>query len=366
MREQKKMQRSPTDKKLTMLDIPTCPMNYPGFVFRTLCEDGYKTEALLAGTGLTAEQFADPCFRIEFSALRRFLLNAMEHTGDPHLGPRLAWRFEPNYIGLPAYAAMNATRFKDALEVLNRFFCLTFSWIEFSFSENNASLETGEVAIRLRPLHPLEDLDYFVSGSALIVCNNLLKGLLRVERFASRAEVTISEPEGWAKVSGEIGRVPVRFEARETRLMFPAELLNRALPGADPISHQRLLTLCEKFAVDGGYEASPAIEVLTFLEAEQNLGASLSRAAEALGYSERSLRRQLDRAGTSYRKLMDQVRESRAREMLANTARPIQAIAYELGYDTPSNFARSFKRWTGVTPKAFRDARKTSGTNGHN
>ena len=80
-----------------------------------------------------------------------------------------------------------------------------------------------------------------------------------------------------------------------------------------------------------------------------------AEAAAALGYSERGLRRYLERSGTSYRKLTEQVLDRRAREMLANSALPIHVISHELGYETPSNFVRSFKRWTGETPKAFRD-----------
>lgn len=347
-------------------DTPALPLNYPGFMFRTFRQDGYKAEDLLAGTNLTEDSFADPYFRSEFWTLQRFVLNAIEQTRDPHIGPRLALRFETNFIGLPAYAAMNAACMKDALEVLNRFFCLTFPAIEFSFPAGETGLKPGEAAIRLRPIFPLEGITYFVSSSALIVCNGILKAMLRAEQVASRAEITINEPQGWADVSREICSVPLRFGAPENRLVFPAELLTRPLPGADPINHRRLVALCEKFAADAGYDTTPASQVLAFLETEQNLAAPLSQAAAALGYSERGLRRQLERAGTSYRKLVDQVRENRARALLANTARPIQAIAHDLGYDAPSNFARSFRRWTGVTPKAFRAARKAPGDDGQN
>jgi AraC-like DNA-binding protein len=31
----------------------------------------------------------------------------------------------------------------------------------------------------------------------------------------------------------------------------------------------------------------------------------------------------------------------------------VKEVAYNLGFSDPSNFARAFKRWEGVTPKAF-------------
>jgi AraC-like DNA-binding protein len=103
------------------------------------------------------------------------------------------------------------------------------------------------------------------------------------------------------------------------------------------------------------YETTPVTQVLAILEGAQSPVVSLSDVAAELGYSERGLRRQLDRSGTSYRKLMDQVREQRARNLLSGSTQPIKAIAGAVGFESPSNFARSFKRWTGLTPKAFRD-----------
>lgn len=336
---------------------PVLPMTYPGFVFRVLCEEGYAADPLLSGTGLAKEHLADPYFRCSFPPLRRLLSNAIEQTGDPHLGVRLARRFEPTYIGLPAYAAMNAARFLDALEVLNRFLFLAFPAIDFSFPDQNAGLQPGEAAIRVRPKFPFTGIEYFAIISALVASEGLLKAILRKEQVVIRAETTIAEPVGWGSIAPQIA-FPICFAAREDRLYFPKELLGQALPANDPINHARLLALCDKFAREVTYGDTAVSQVLAFLDKEGHLAAPLAETAAALGFSERGLRRQLEKSGTSYRKLVDKVRELRARDMLATT-RTIQDIAFDLGFETPSNFARSFKRWTGTTPKDFRESRQT-------
>ncbi|MCD8534544.1 MAG: AraC family transcriptional regulator [Verrucomicrobia bacterium] len=351
--------------KTFALDDPALPMNYPGFVFRTLCSDGYDSKALLAGTGLSVEHLKDHKFRTGFEPIRRFLLNAIDMTGDPHLGIRLARRFEPAYVGLPGYAAMNASCFEDALVVLSRYFFLTFPAIDFKYPDPSAVKDHDEVAVRLRPKFPLEEITYFGTSSALIGCNGLFNAMLRSTQVVSRGEMTIREPEGWAGMAGDIG-FPIRFEASENRLIFPSEHLTQPLPGADPINHRRLLELCEKLAAESDYETTLASRVQSFLEGDGNLGTPLSVAAAKLGYSERGLRRQLERTGTSYRILTEQVRERRAREMMRGTTRPVQEIAFELGYEAPSNFARSFKRWTGSSPTEYRDAQQARVSGGQN
>lgn len=339
---------------------PACPTNYPAFVYRQLSERGYSSEALLKHTGLTEEGLQDPNTRVVFSTLRRFILNVIETTGDPHIGARLALRFEANYIGPPAYAAINAPRLIDGLEVLGRFIHMTFPAIEFTFPVSGSGPVSGDAEICIRAKFPFDDIGYFVTASALLGLNNLLMGMLRVPRVASRCDVAMAEPDGWAEISDEISRVPVSFDASKTRLIFPAELLYRALPGADPINHKRIVALCEHFLAQSGAVTTPVCEVIAFLEGEINISASLPEAAATLGYSERGLRRQLERSGTSYRRLVEQQQERRARDLLTNTSLSIQVIAYQLGYETPSNFARGFKRWTGKSPKAYRDELRVS------
>jgi AraC family transcriptional regulator len=50
------------------------------------------------------------------------------------------------------------------------------------------------------------------------------------------------------------------------------------------------------------------------------------------------------------------VRLDRARQLLATSATPLVEIALALGYADQSHFAAAFKRYTGMTPAAFRKA----------
>ena len=344
-------------------DHPALPMNYPSFVYRTLRQDGFPVDDLLAETGLHETNLTDPHFRCGFQPLRRLYLNAIERTGEPDLGVILALKFQPAFIGLPAYTAMNARRFEDGLIVLKRFFFLNFPAFELSLVDDRSGLQAGEAAMRLRSKFPFEDIEYFGFSSAIVAINALLKAMLGDDQAATRAELTVSRPKDWRALEAEIG-FPTRFSAFENQIIFPKDLLDRRLPGADPLNHARFLELCEQCAAEVALEATPVTRVMAVLKGAPTLTVSLSDVAAELGCSERGLRRQLERWGTSYRKLLDQVREQRARELLSGSMHPIRAIAGMLGFETSSNFARSFKRWTGLTPKAFRDQALTRDTAG--
>ena len=64
--------------------------------------------------------------------------------------------------------------------------------------------------------------------------------------------------------------------------------------------------------------------------------------------------RQLRSAGTSYQRIVDEVRASLAREYLSDTRLPLAVIAERLGYSDTSNFSRAFRSWFGRSPGSFR------------
>lgn len=335
-------------------------MNFPGFVFRSLRAQGFAEQPLLDGTGLKAAVFADPDFRCAFWQHRRLMLNAMAATQDPHLGPRLALDFDPNSLGLPFYAAMSSDRFTDALEVLRRTIFLTIPIVAFEHE-----ISGDEVVIHWRPTLVLGEIEYFVLKSTLATTATMFRRLLRRDQVLLRAEFTASPSGEGAAPAPHLG-FPVAFGAAQSRAFFPRPLLDAPIPSADPLNHKRLLTLCAQMAERSEFKTGFGAQVTAYLSEGQNHEASLAQTAAAFGYSERSFRRRLEQSGASYRKLVDQVREERARALLANTMRSIQSIAYELGFNEPSNFARTFKRWTGASPKEFRDGERPARGSGQN
>jgi AraC-like DNA-binding protein len=84
--------------------------------------------------------------------------------------------------------------------------------------------------------------------------------------------------------------------------------------------------------------------------------ASVEVVAESLGLSSRSLQRRLLEEGLTYSRLLADIRALQAAAWLCRGGKPIVQIALDLGYTDPSNFTRAFRRRTGVSPAAFRDA----------
>ena len=78
--------------------------------------------------------------------------------------------------------------------------------------------------------------------------------------------------------------------------------------------------------------------------------------AQKLGTSRRSLQRRLAAHDTSFNRFVDDALARRAKKLLKEGKVSITDIALELGYADPAHFTRAFRRWTGVTPSAFRCA----------
>jgi AraC-like DNA-binding protein len=78
--------------------------------------------------------------------------------------------------------------------------------------------------------------------------------------------------------------------------------------------------------------------------------------AHRLHSSPQTLRRHLREEGSSFQELKDHLRRDLAIYHLGRDELSIQAITEQLGFSEPSAFHRAFKKWTGLTPGAYRAA----------
>ena len=80
----------------------------------------------------------------------------------------------------------------------------------------------------------------------------------------------------------------------------------------------------------------------------------LEEAAAELRLSTSQLRKRLYRAGTSYKKLVLEIRMALAKHYLEDTDLAIQEIAYLLDYSQAAPFSRAFKSYFGMSPDQSR------------
>lgn len=83
------------------------------------------------------------------------------------------------------------------------------------------------------------------------------------------------------------------------------------------------------------------------------LGSFVKNATGELAVSVLKLQMELKEEGVIFTGLLTQIREELAKKYLVENY-SVEEITYLLGYSEPSVFRKAFKKWSGQTPKEFR------------
>ncbi|MEZ8500455.1 helix-turn-helix domain-containing protein [Vibrio splendidus] len=84
--------------------------------------------------------------------------------------------------------------------------------------------------------------------------------------------------------------------------------------------------------------------------------------ATMLGMTKRTLQRNLKSKNILFKQAKEQVRESKAKQLLEETDLSVQDISWQVGYSDLSNFNRAFKGWVGQTAPDYRRQNQKSAT----
>ncbi|GHG09996.1 MULTISPECIES: AraC family transcriptional regulator [Amycolatopsis] len=312
---------------------------------RFAAERGLPGGRLLANTTLTPELLADPAVQVDARQELAVVRALADLDGSDAAALELGRRYRVTTFGIFGFACISSPTLRDAMLFALRYFDLSFA-----FCIPHVVLGADRLTLELDDSRVPADVARFLVLRDLAAIFAVMRDLLpeiALDELTFRHETATVEPYRAA-----FGVRP-RFGADACRATLDPALLSRPLPQANDQTVALCAAQCEALVTRRRQRSGISQQVRERLVRLGGVDAGMDEIARQLTLSTRTLRRRLTEAGTSYRALVDEVRQTLAEELLDTGVLSVEDVAYRLGYAEASSFIHAFKRWTGMTPAAF-------------
>ncbi len=276
------------------------------------------------------------------------LERAAQRLDDPQLGLKLGQTVNARHIGIVGYLMMASASLERALLRLEH-----YQRLIYDVSTMHIRPRGSETDYVWEP-EPQERHGPLVSETSLTALAQFCRYIAGRGVRPTRVRFMDSAPRDIQPYLDYFG-CPVLFGQPQAGLTFDAATLALPVRTADAaifrLMQQQADSLLAKLS-----EQRPLVEeVRRGISRMLRDGApSIEQVAEQMGYSARTLQRQLRDCGSSFRDETAALRCQVAQAYLRDPRLSLVEIALMLGYTEHSAFSRSFQRWTGMTPQAYR------------
>lgn len=309
--------------------------------------DGRK---VVEDLGIDYALASDPDSRIPYEHAHRLWEAASKASQDPCFGITVAECFNPSMLHGLGFSWMASGSLKEAFARVLRFQKLINTGANFRAVDAGDEISfVPELAIPGHTHHPV----YILS---------MLAGIVRMSRLTAGnyicpTRLTLIQPEPDPSVRiKQFFRSPVEFEASRNSISFSKSTIETPIASANP----KLARINDQIVIDylarhdqKGLVAKAQARIIERLPSGRPNQVDV---AQSLNMSLRNFQRKLKLEDTSFKELVDTIRKDLAIQFIKEQDKSISAISYSLGFTEPANFTRSFKTWTGMSPKQFRQS----------
>jgi AraC-like DNA-binding protein len=311
-------------------------------------ELGISLPELLRSSGVPESLLSDTDATISRFACHRVLANAAKLC-PRSFALRLGHRMRSGHHGFLGHAMMCARTLGESLNALERFAGTRGIPASYRIREH------GDGAVLLFDLTtPVGHLrTHYLEWALMTALSPSLHDCAAREAGPTRVCLDYPEP-GYREVYDELIPCPVDFDAEENAVFFTARALHTPLLNSNEAIREFCERRCELILADLETGGELSGRVRSRLLAGLPPFPTAEATAESLHISSRALRRQLHAEGTSFRRLVRQVREQLACRYLRERELTVEEVARLLGYAETAPFSRAFRSWTGQSPSDFR------------
>ena len=311
--------------------------------------DDRGNRRLLTRAGINPEHLLQNNSRIHTDQVARLFRLVQQELNDEFMG------FTAQGCKFGAFALMvdlvqHCKTLGAALRKGIEFYNLFSDDLQFSLERNN---QHAEFSFKLA--NPALDPQFFLTEFLLVIWHRFPSWYIGEAIRLKETHFVHSPPEHLHELQIMFpGRL--QFNQTANRLIFDADFLSRRL-------HRSGRELC-------AFVASNPADIMTIPGADNSLEARIEhlilhnssdklvfpkaeKLAEQLQLNSLTLYRHLQKEGTSYQHIKDNIRRERAIDLLTRQKLSVETVSDIIGFSEPRSFTRAFRQWTGLSPRNY-------------
>ena len=329
------------------MEISTVPVVFFRALLEAALRRGCVREGLLADMEVSEEVLAQDRARLPGATYSALVERLTDELQDEYCG-LVTQPVKPGTFAMMCYACIHCATLGDFLERSTHFHEL--------FNDNCKIVlgrDDDEARLEFLPLDGVEDPHHLLAMSVLAICHRLMSWLLGQGLVLSAVRFAHPRPE-YAAAYNLLFRAPIQFDGDRHCLLFSSSYLDMPVRQSEQALEEFLQMPGARLMGNPDNRNSHAAKVANLIRDEVAAEfPDFEWVAGQLHSTSGTLRRRLRQEGTSYQQLKDDIRRDTAIYNLNRGTMSTEEVAASVGFSEPTSFFRAFKRWTGVTPRAY-------------
>ena len=328
--------------------------NKISFYLRQMEDLGYSRKDVLSGTNLTPHRlYKSTISLVDIHSYIRVVSNIIKLSKTPEIAFLMGRKVGLHDLGVLGYAMLSSRNHRTSFAVWEKYSGLFFG----NLFKLHPCKKNQRYAYEYEILADLRDdlLQFFIDEQVAMGGKLFVDGYEKSFKPKS-LNITLSRPSYAKLYEGVTGPNVVHYNCE--RNVFIAEIddawFEKKLPGAN----FEVFNFCMRVlknrseSIDSAIPLSRKVSLLV----EKNLPdiLAIEDVANEFHYAISTLSRRLFDEETSYKKIINQVRNEQAKNYIASTSMSAKEVAYALGYKNTSSFQRAFRSWNGISVSDYR------------
>jgi AraC-like DNA-binding protein len=315
--------------------------------------NGIDIIPLLAQLGLNMDSFNDPTQFHPFEHYKLVLEFALRQTNDLNYG--LDFGNDPRIGGTLGMMCASAKNLKEALIQGCKLYNVQGDFAEILFVEDKShpkiEYKVMDSWLLTSPKTAKIEIDAMFS-----FINNILKVNSNNNLGPWMISFSYPKPDKANKYYEIFGLQP-EFDAESNAMVFDSSTLLIPMKAFNPETNRVLKNYLNEELLKIEKSESITDKVKRVIHSFYRYKfPDIETVAKKLNMTTRSLQRKLSTENTTFQVLLQEAVFSIAKKLLRQNHLTISEVSYMLGYSDIGNFSRSFKKYTGKSPKEYKGA----------